>query len=47
MAIFAIATISRAWSGKTVKGWSKLVESIAADAFEHQGDFLDGRMGEV
>jgi hypothetical protein len=26
MVIFAIATISGAWSGKIVKGWSKLDE---------------------
>ena len=51
MVIFAIARISSAWSGKIVKGWSKLNELtrifVVADAFEHQDDFLRGRMGEV
>jgi hypothetical protein len=28
MAIFAIAPISRAWSGKTVKGWSNAAKSV-------------------
>jgi hypothetical protein len=51
MVIFAIATISRAWSGKIDKGWSKLERMdpnlVVADPFEHQGDLLGGRKHEV
>ena len=51
MAIFAIATIFESLVGQDRQG---LVQTrridpnlVAADAFEHQGDFLDGRMDEV
>jgi hypothetical protein len=51
MTFFSIPTISMDWSARIVKGWSKLDEFTrilsSPDSFEHQDDFLRGRMGEV